>query len=60
VHPTTYADSFVANLAFQDAFGGPVGVTPEPPTVALFALGGAGLIMLWRSRRNPLGARLGQ
>jgi phospholipase/lecithinase/hemolysin len=56
VHPTTYADSLVANLAFQDAFGGPVGVTPEPPTVTLFALGGAGLLVLWRSRRNQWGA----
>jgi phospholipase/lecithinase/hemolysin len=58
IHPTTYADSFVANLAYQDAFGGPVGVTPEPPTITLLALGVAGLLMLWRSRRNPLGARL--
>jgi phospholipase/lecithinase/hemolysin len=55
MHPTTYADSLVANLAFQDAFG-PV-ATPEPPTVTLLALGGAGLLMLWRSRRNPFGAR---
>jgi phospholipase/lecithinase/hemolysin len=60
IHPTTYADSFVANLAFQDAFGGPVGVTPEPPTVTLLALGGVGLIILWRSRSNPWGARVGQ
>jgi phospholipase/lecithinase/hemolysin len=52
-HPTTYADSLVANLAYQDAFGGPVGVTPEPPTLTLLALGGAGLVVLWRSRGNP-------
>src|SRR5882757_2920145 len=59
-HPTTYADSLVANLAFQDAFGAPVAATPEPPTITLLALGGAGLLMLWRSRRNQLGARVGQ
>jgi len=50
LHPTTYADSFVANLAFQDAFGGPVAVTPEPPTITLLALGGACLLGLWRFR----------
>jgi len=55
LHPTTYADSLVANLAYEDAFGAPVGVTPEPPTAALFALGGAGLLVLWCSRRNHLG-----
>jgi phospholipase/lecithinase/hemolysin len=59
VHPTTYADSLVANLAYQDAFGGPVGVTPEPATVTLLALGGAGLLVLLRSRCNQLGARVG-
>jgi phospholipase/lecithinase/hemolysin len=59
LHPTTYADSLVANLAYQDAFGAPVGVTPEPPTIALLALGVAGLLMLWRSRRNQLCARVG-
>jgi phospholipase/lecithinase/hemolysin len=58
-HPTTYADSLVANLAFQDAFGAPV-VTPEPPTITLLALGGAGLLMLGWSRRNQLGTHLGQ
>jgi phospholipase/lecithinase/hemolysin len=60
IHPTTYADSLVANLAYQDAFGGAVGVTPEPPTVTLLALGGAGLLVLWRLRSNPWGARVGQ
>ncbi|MEO8735816.1 MAG: SGNH/GDSL hydrolase family protein [Edaphobacter sp.] len=50
LHPTTSADSLVADLAYQDAFG--TAVTPEPPTVTLFALGGAGLLMLWRSRRQ--------
>jgi thermolabile hemolysin len=48
VHPTTYADSLVANLAFEDAFGTPAGVTPEPPTITLLALGGAGLLAFWR------------
>ena len=55
VHPTTYADSLVASLAYQDAFG-PVTATPEPPTITLLALGGAGLLALWRSRRNLFGA----
>ncbi|HEV2711388.1 MAG TPA: SGNH/GDSL hydrolase family protein [Edaphobacter sp.] len=59
LHPTTSADALVADLAYQDAFGSSV-VTPEPPTITLFVLGGAGLLLLWRSRRNPLGARAGQ
>jgi phospholipase/lecithinase/hemolysin len=59
-HPTTYADSLVANLAYRDAFGGPVGVTPEPPTVTLMALGAAGLLVLLRSRHNPWGTRMGR
>ncbi|MEO6815352.1 MAG: SGNH/GDSL hydrolase family protein [Edaphobacter sp.] len=50
LHPTTSADSLVANLAYQDAFG--TTVTPEPPTITLFALGGAGLLLLWRSKRH--------
>jgi phospholipase/lecithinase/hemolysin len=51
IHPTTYADSLVANLAYQDAFGAPA-VTPEPPTVTLLALGAAGLLVLLRTRPN--------
>jgi phospholipase/lecithinase/hemolysin len=54
LHPTTAADSLVANLAYQDAFG--TTVTPEPPTVTLFALGGAGLLMFWRSKRQAVDA----
>ena len=53
LHPTTYADSLVANLAYQDAFGSPVA---EPPTVTLLALGAAGLLVLWRSKRNQWNA----
>jgi hypothetical protein len=60
LNPTTYADSLVANLAYQDAFGGPVGVTPEPPTVTLMALGAAGLLVLLRSRHNLWGTRMGR
>jgi phospholipase/lecithinase/hemolysin len=52
LHPTTYADSLVANLAYQDTFGSPVAATPEPPTVTLLALGAAGLLVLWRSKRT--------
>jgi phospholipase/lecithinase/hemolysin len=50
LHPTTYADSLVANLAFEDAFG--ASATPEPPTITLLALGAACLLALCRSRRN--------
>jgi hypothetical protein len=57
LHPTTYADSLVANLAYQDAFGSPIAATPEPPTLALFTLGAAGLLMVWPSRRNQLNAQ---
>lgn len=53
LHPTTYADSLVANLAYDDTFGPPV-ATPEPSTVTLFALGGIGLLLLWRRRRVAL------
>ena len=52
IHPTTYADSLIANLAYQDAFGSPVGVTPEPPSVTLLALGLAALLAFWRLRSN--------
>lgn len=52
LHPTTTADALVANLAYQDAFGSPVAATPEPPSITLFALGGAGLLMFWRSKRR--------
>jgi phospholipase/lecithinase/hemolysin len=47
-HPTTYADSLVANLAYEDAFG--AATTPEPPTIALLALGTIGLLILYRSK----------
>jgi phospholipase/lecithinase/hemolysin len=58
-HPTTYADSFVSDLAYQDAFGSPVNPVPEPSTVTLLALGGTGLLALRRSRRNQGSARIG-
>lgn len=51
LHPTTTADSLVANLAYQDAFGS-TAATPEPPSIALFALGAAGLLMFWKFRRQ--------
>jgi len=55
LHPSATADALVANLAYQDAFDSPV-VTPEPPTITRFALGGAGLLMLWRSKRRAIQA----
>jgi MYXO-CTERM domain-containing protein len=57
-HPTTYADSLVSNLAYEDAFGSPASAVPEPPAITLLALGGVGLLVLWRSRRNQLSARM--
>jgi outer membrane lipase/esterase len=45
-HPTTEADSLVANLAYAD-----LTPTPEPPSAALLALGGIGLIAIGFSRR---------
>ena len=59
VHPTTYTDSLVANLAYQDAFGSGTTPTPEPPTVVLLALGGLGLFALYRQRRNRLPSHAG-
>ncbi|HVG27114.1 MAG TPA: SGNH/GDSL hydrolase family protein [Acidobacteriaceae bacterium] len=49
-HPTTYADSLVASLAYGDAFGSPVAPTPEPPTIMLVAAAAFGLLILSRSR----------
>lgn len=45
-HPTTYADSLVAGLADAD-----LNPTPEPPSIALLALGACGLFAMLRSRR---------
>jgi len=46
-HPTTYADSFIANLAFQN-----LTPTPEPPSLALFALGSIFTLGLVHARRR--------
>jgi phospholipase/lecithinase/hemolysin len=46
-HPTTYADSLVATLAYDDAFG-PASSTPEPPTILLVGAAAIGLLMLRR------------
>ena len=46
-HPTTQADSLIANLAATD-----LAATPEPPSVALLALGLLSLLTLPLSRRN--------
>ncbi len=53
-HPTTYADSLVANLAYTDAFGPSVTATPEPSSITLLALGGVGFLVLFRLKRKPL------
>jgi phospholipase/lecithinase/hemolysin len=45
LHPTTEADSFVADVAYNS-------VAPEPATYALFLLGGCGLLALRRARHN--------
>jgi phospholipase/lecithinase/hemolysin len=45
-HPTTYADSLVANLAVQD-----LTPTPEPPSVTLLALGSIFTVGLAATRR---------
>jgi outer membrane lipase/esterase len=47
-HPTTEADSLVANLAAQD-----LSPTPEPPSVTLVALGAAFAAALALTRRKP-------
>ena len=46
-HPTTYADSFIANLAFQN-----LTPTPEPPSLALLALGSLFTLALIQARRR--------
>jgi phospholipase/lecithinase/hemolysin len=48
-HPTTEADSLVANLADAD-----LAATPEPPSATLLGLGGVGLLAIYYSRRRPL------
>ena len=49
-HPTAEADSLVAGLAAND-----LGVTPEPPSISLVALGALGLLTLsWGRRKQPL------
>ena len=46
-HPTTAADSLIADLAYIDA-----APTPEPPSIALLAIGGIGLLALTRTRQQ--------
>jgi outer membrane lipase/esterase len=45
-HPTTQADSLVANLAYND-----LNPTPEPPSITLAALGAAFIFALASTRR---------
>lgn len=52
LHPTTYADSLVATLAYNDAFAASV-TTPEPPTVLLVGAAALGLLLL-RRRMVPI------
>jgi phospholipase/lecithinase/hemolysin len=49
-HPTTEADSLVANLAYQDL------TTPEPPSVTLVALGAIFTLSLAFIRRRSVNA----
>lgn len=47
-HPTTYADSLIATLAYDDAFGASVTSTPEPPSIVLFGAACVGLLLARR------------
>ena len=51
LHPTTYADSLVATLAYDDAFGTSTAATPEPPSVMLLGAAALGLMLLGYRRR---------
>lgn len=50
-HPTTYADSLVATLAYNDAFGSSATATPEPPSVMLLSAAVLGLVLVGYRRR---------
>lgn len=50
-HPTTYADSLLATLAYNDAFGAGPTATPEPPSVMLLGAALVGLALFGARRR---------
>lgn len=52
IHPTSYADSLVAALALDDAFG-TAAPTPEPPTWMMLGVAAVGLFLL-RRRMMPV------
>jgi phospholipase/lecithinase/hemolysin len=56
LHPTSAADTVIANLALTDLETalGPTAAVPEPANVALVALGLGASLLVWRRRRKAL------
>ena len=50
-HPTTYADSLLATLAYDNAFGASTAPTPEPPSLMLLGAAALGMMVLVYRKR---------